>query len=123
MKKPSTPYYIVNGGQPQTEIPGSAALKNTSDARVVVGDYHVVYNDRGVGTFPWVVYKKTFNDQGLNYIEADMLPQFRMALRAAKKLDREEESSSSQDRIVEYREPSTPTDPLAVPDDVSVSYR
>lgn len=99
--KPSVPYYIANDGKPQLEIPGSAALKNTSDARVVVGMYHVAYNDRESERFPWIVYKKVplvvkvpggeiTSGNGCEYIQVESHPQFRMALRHARRLNRED---------------------------------
>lgn len=99
MKKSSVPYYTL-AGESSTEIPGSATLRDVG-GKVIIGKYYVVHrNNDGDERYPWVVYEKmavganpahsgqTSTDVDLDHAEVDTYPQYRDAVRAAKRLDR-----------------------------------
>jgi hypothetical protein len=85
--KSSKPYYILAGGEPDYDIPGSAVLKSVG-GKVVVGKYHVVHRNVEGDRYPWVVYENTGAEAPDNERELESHPQYREALRYAKKLDR-----------------------------------
>lgn len=103
MKLSSKPYYILPGGEPNYEIPGSAALKSVG-GKVVVGKYHVSHRNEKGERFPWVVYEKTAigtEHPVDDFIEIETHPQYREAIRHAAKLDRQHLASlqvKSQDK-------------------------
>lgn len=85
--KSSKPYYIIAGGEPDYDIPGSAVLKSVG-GKVVVGKYHVVHRNAEGERYPWVVYENTGAEAPDNERELESFPQYREALRYASKLDR-----------------------------------
>lgn len=85
--KSSKPYYILAGGEPDYDIPGSATLKSVG-GKVVVGTYHVVHRNVEGERYPWVVYEDTDAEAPDNERELESFPQYREALRYAAKLDR-----------------------------------
>jgi hypothetical protein len=99
MIKSSTPYYLL-AGESSTEIPGSSTLKDVG-GKVIVGKYYVVHRNKDGERYPWVVYEKTplaftpaapgqkTSEDGFDHVEIDTFSQYRDAVRAAKKLDRE----------------------------------
>lgn len=91
MNVSSKPYYILPGGEPDYDIPRSRVFKDIG-GKIVVGKYQVHHRNKPGERFPWVVYESIAvgtDNPADDYFEIETFPQYRDAVRHARKLDRQ----------------------------------